>query len=176
MDRFNRRRTFLFSVALALFFLTAFTILRCIIQEGLISESNSTAKIVSIFLFISHQMIRSSAPSVLPFFIAAEITPQCARSTIAAIAMAANGLTIGFEIFIYPMLDELIGFYSILIIMVAPSSICLVYLCYAMIETKGKTSAEIVELLKAATKTSKIQTVYVTNKGVAEKIIDSEQL
>lgn len=109
---------------------------------------------ISLCLFIAQQVVGSSAPTVLPFFIAAEITPQCARSTIAALAMASSGLALAFEMFVYPVLDEFMRFYSILTIMVVPSLLCTAYLWYAMIETKGKTSAEIVELLKVATKTT----------------------
>lgn len=60
---------------------------------------------------------------------------------------------LAFQIFVYPVLDEFIGFYSILAIMVVPSVFCTIYLCFTMIETKGKSSAEIFELLKTATRT-----------------------
>lgn len=58
---------------------------------------NFCSKIVrmtSLDLFIVQQIVGSSVPSVLPFFIAAEIAPQCSRSAIAAFAMAAGGVTL----------------------------------------------------------------------------------
>lgn len=150
LDRFSRRRTFLISFGTALGFLVAFTSVRCLVEENLISGQNSVVQGISIFFIVAHQFVASSAPTVLPFFIAAEIAPLMARSKISSVAMAANGLFAAFETFVYPVLDAKIGIYSIFLLMIAPSVLGGIYLYRILIETKGKTSAEIVNLLKLA--------------------------
>lgn len=100
----------------------------------------------SIFL---HTIMFSVGAGPIPFFLAAEMVPQEHRSiaqTITVFIMSMLEVATGF--LFYPLYQTVVGPYSIVIVYVIPSIVCITILLLYMPETKGRQIQEIVNELK----------------------------
>lgn len=98
-------------------------------------------------------------PGTVPWFITSELVPQSVRSSAATLAQICNIIVMFIINFAFLPLFYALKAYSFLILLIIPTALCIIYLFFALPETKNREVADIVAELKKSTDKSKSEVI-----------------
>uniref|UniRef100_A0A914ZAP4 Major facilitator superfamily (MFS) profile domain-containing protein n=1 Tax=Panagrolaimus superbus TaxID=310955 RepID=A0A914ZAP4_9BILA len=171
MERFSRRKLFIFVSIINIFALILFVI--CSQLQPRI-DSIKYGCIVAIFI---HGTSYSFATGPVAWFITSELVPISYRALAQSIALGVNQLTALVLTFIVFPLYNIIDSWSLLILYIIPGIFALIYLWFNLPETKNRDIADVIEDIKNGKTSQPIKNKYemakISTNNTADGISDN---